>query len=75
MADDFGAIGGGIDEATGGKKSDAYSYDKGEKRAYLRVYETLPPQMLNAYGLAKFQKMSDDAVWTAMSEPLKTGAL
>ena len=49
--------------------------DKGAKRTYLRVYETLPPQMLNAYGPGKFQKLSDRAVWTSMTEPLKSGAM
>ena len=72
MADDFGYLKESVNTDSHGIVKDN---DKGEKRTYLRVYETLPPQLLNAYGPSKFQKMSDDAVWTAMSAPLKTGAL
>ena len=33
------------------------------KREYLRVYETLPAQMLNAYGMAAFFRMDPQKVW------------
>ena len=46
-----------------------------EKRSWLRVYETLPCQMLNAYGPAKFAKLSDEVVWKALNEPLKSGGM
>ena len=49
-------------------------YDKGERRPFLRVYETAPAQMLNAYGVSKVVTMPDSAVWDALVEPLSTGA-
>ena len=54
VADDFGP-------STGTSKTAkrALGDSKGAKRSWLKVYETLPPQMLNAYGPAKFAKMSD----------------
>ena len=73
VADDFGDLLSMSKETEQGKKTK--DTDRGTKREYLRVYETLPPQMLNAYGPAKYAKMSDEAVWTNMSEPLKSGAL
>ena len=36
--------------------------DQGEKRQYLKVFETLSPQLLNAYGDSKFMKMEDKDV-------------
>ena len=57
------------------KKKDAVSLaDKGAKRKWLRAFETLPPQLLNAYGEHRLQKMSDKEVWDHMSTPLKSGA-
>ena len=47
----------------------------GQKREWLKVFETLPPQMLNAYGPAKFAKLSDSSVWEAFNQPQKTGAV
>ena len=44
------------------------------KREYLRVYETLPAQMLNAYGMAAFFRMDPQKVWEELNKPLKTGA-
>jgi len=49
--------------------------DQGQKREWLKVFETLPPQMLNAYGPAKFAKLSDKSVWTALNEPQNSGAV
>ena len=43
-------------------------------RENLRVYETMPAQMLNAYGMAGFAKMDQEKVWEALNKPLKTGA-
>ena len=56
-------------EATGSGSQEA-----GQERQYLRVFETAPSQMLNAYGEARHFKMEDAAVWDAVSGPLKTGA-
>ena len=70
--DDFADLSSGIGKSAA--KGVSKENDQGEKRPWLRVYETLPPQMLNAYGPAKFAKMSDQSVWTAISEPLKSGA-
>ena len=36
--------------------------DRGEPRSYLRAYETMPVQWLNAYGQAQFNQLSDKAV-------------
>ena len=47
----------------------------GKKRPWLRVYETLPPQMLNAYGEAKYGKLSDAEVWKHFCQPLKSGGM
>ena len=46
-----------------------------KKREWLKVYETLPSQLLNVYGPSKFAKLSDKQVWTEMQEPLKSGAV
>ena len=43
-------------------------------RENLRPYETLPAQLLNAYGMAGYAKMPMDRVWEEMNKPLKTGA-
>ena len=75
VADDFGSLYSSAVNSSAATSSDGQSKEKGEKRTYLRCYETAPPQWLNAYGPAKYQKLSDNAVWTAMSEPLKTGAV
>ena len=69
--DDFGAISQiSTDDEAGSVKGTA----QGQKRDWLKVFETLPPQMLNAYGPAKFAKMSDANVWKALHQPLKSGA-
>ena len=74
---DFDSLGGGFaaafDHKAGmdGKKKK----DQGEKRNYLKVYETLPSQCLNAYGPAKYAKMSDPDVWANFNLPLKSGGL
>ena len=33
-----------------------------EPRPYLKIFETLPPQLLNAYGESKFMKLDDKTV-------------
>ena len=61
VADDFSALASPVDKnGVGGavKKNP----EQGLKREWLKVYETMPPQMLNAYGAAKFQKLGDRAV-------------
>ena len=69
MADDFGSL-----DSEPGKKRQRMQETHGEQRVYLKVYETLPCQLLNAYGMAKYPKLSDSAAWAAMCEPLKSGA-
>ena len=66
MADDFGSL-----DSEPGKKRQRMQETQGEQRVYLKVYETLPCQLLNAYGMAKYPKLSDGAAWAAMCEPLK----
>ena len=53
-----------------GKKRHA----QGTEREYLKIYETLPCQMLDAYGAAPYPRLTDAQVWAATSEPMKTGA-
>ena len=55
-------------------KKDGVLDSGGSKRKWLKVFETPPVQMLNAYGEAKYAKMSDPSVWEHLSKPLKTGA-
>ena len=43
-------------------------------RENLRVYETMPPQMLNAYGMASYAQMPHVKVWEELNKPLKSGA-
>ena len=57
------------------KKSKYSDKGDGEKRSYLRVFETAPSQLLNAYGVSKVVTMSDAAVWDALVEPLSSGAM
>ena len=45
------------------------------EREWLRVYETLPAQLLNAYGAASFTTMDPEEVWKEMNKPLKTGSI
>ena len=58
-----------VSPPTTGKRAPA------ETREYLRVYETLPCQMLNAYGSAKHPRLSDGKVWSALGEKQESGAL
>jgi hypothetical protein len=44
------------------------------QRENLLVYETMPAQLLNAYGMAGFVKMEHAKVWEELNKPLKTGA-
>ena len=46
----------------------------GEPRAYLRVFETAPAQMLNAFGQGQSVYLSDEKVWHALCQALPTGA-
>ena len=48
---------------------------QGMQRPWLKVFETAPAQLLNAYGQAAYSRAGDQHVWSAMSQPLKTGAL
>ena len=73
-ADDFGEA-----EKDGVSKSARWAdkrkrQDEGTTREWLKVYETVPAQMLNAYGEAKYAKLTDATVWEALTTPLKSGA-
>ena len=72
--DDFGSLGGAVSVAEKKNKRDGVLDSGGSKRKWLKVFETPPVQMLNAYGEAKYAKMSDPSVWEQLSKPLKTGA-
>ena len=47
---------------------------EGEPRVYLRVFETAPAQMLNAFGQGQSVYLSDEKVWHALCQALPTGA-
>ena len=70
MMNDFGDVVAKADSLKRKAKSDA----GGQEREYLKIYETLPCQLLNVYGIAKYHKLTDEQVWGAMCEPQKTGA-
>ena len=76
MADDYGCMDPqkGDDQKKGEKSKAAVKEGSGIKRPWLKCFETLPPQLLNAYGEAKFSKLSDAEVWRNFCEPLKSGA-
>jgi hypothetical protein len=57
----------------GGVSTKRKAPDQGD-REYLRVYETMPAQLLNAYGMAAYMTMDPEKVWGEMNKPLKTGA-
>ena len=61
------------DEAGDGVSKKLKGNEKGD-REELRVYETMPAQMLNAYGMAGFAQMGHQKVWEDLNKPLKTGA-
>ena len=46
-----------------------------EARPYLRIFETLPAQLLNSYGEASYVNSTDAEVWAEFSKPQKTGAM
>ena len=46
----------------------------GQKRKWLRVYETVPCQVLNGYGASKYFRLEDEGVWKHMNYALQTGA-
>ena len=72
MADDFALIAGPA--SVSGTASAEKAKDQ-KKREWLKVFETLPSQLLNVYGPSKFAKLSDKQVWTELQEPLKSGAV
>ena len=49
--------------------------NKGQKRVWVKAFETPLNHMLNSYGLAKYVAMDDKAIWNAMTQPLKSGTL
>ena len=73
MADDFGSLGAVSAPEKRARKEGVFD-SGGSQRKWLKVFETPPVQMLNAYGEAKYAKMSDPAVWEQLSKPLKSGA-
>ncbi len=79
MSDDFtmlsqAAAAKGVGKGDGPPPAKVARQEAGGPRAYLK-FETLAPQMLNAYGEAKYAKMADEDVWKHMSTELKCGAM
>ncbi len=48
--------------------------EAGHKRKWLKAFEQAPAQMLNVYGQAKHDVLSDEQVWQDTSKELKSGA-
>ena len=69
---DFGPLAAGPQAARRGPE--ALALDRGEKRPWLKVFETAPVQMLNAYGEAKYARFGNADLWKNMTKPLKSGA-
>ena len=70
-------VGDGKRKADGDAGDGVSKKPKGEEpgdREELRVYETMPAQMLNAYGMAGFAQIGHPKVWEDLNKPLKTGA-
>ena len=65
-ADDFGNLGARV-SAQEQKKRKVF-HEGGSERPWLKVYETLPPQLLNAYGEAKYARMAGEKVWGELRE-------
>ena len=67
----FGAnVSGDVASDAGTKRK---AEDQGD-REFIRIYETMPAQMLNSYGMAGFSQMNQEKVWEELNKPLKTGA-
>ena len=69
VLDDFGPQGDKVSE-----QKDKTPLPVGQKRNWLRVYETVPCQVLNAYGPSKYFRLEDNGVWKHMNCALKSGA-
>ena len=50
------------------------SRSRGQAREYLKVYETMPAQMLNAYHENNMARSTDKKLWLEMKKELKSGA-
>ena len=74
VASDFGPLN-GAEPLLNDANQNHSKIDGNRKREWLKVFETLPPQMLNAYGSGKYPKLSDASVWEAFNQPQKTGAM
>ena len=75
MADDFAPlVAGGLPTSDKGGGKKRKQDESGGERPWLKVFETLPAQMLNAYGQAKYVTLPDAQIWEAMTQPLKSGA-
>ena len=48
---------------------------RGEARKYLKVFETLARQLLNAYGAANYARLSAKELWPQPCQPLNSGAV
>jgi len=64
---------GSVAQTSDGVSLKRKSPEEGQRES-LRVYETMPAQMLNAYGMAAFSKMNQEKIWEEFNKPLKTGA-
>ena len=74
VSSDFGPLN-GAEPLLNDANQNHSKIDGNRKREWLKVFETLPPQMLNAYGSGKYPKLSDASVWEAFNQPQKTGAM
>ena len=79
QVDDFASVIVPADGAKGkGKGVKRMRYgneEEGQMRPWLKIYETGPPQFLNAYGQAQFCKLKEEEIWQALIQPQKSGAM
>ena len=73
-ADDFGSLGAAVLTTPCAPKKQKVFEEGGSERPWLKVYETLPPQLLNAYGEAAYNRKTDEKVWESFAKPQKSGA-
>ena len=66
MVDDFGSV--------GRPSKSRRTEEHGVPREYLRPYETIPAQVLNVYGPARYATMTDEDMWMHLGKGLGTGA-
>ena len=63
LNDSDGMVADAAKEQKGDGKGVKRKFREGELRLWLRVYETLPAQMLNAYGVGRCTLPAEKSIW------------